>query len=343
MSEVQIGLLGYGCVGSAVDRLLHEQADAIEQTTGLRLRVTRALVRDLGKPRAFSPRPGVLTTEFAEIADDPSIRIVAEVMGGLAPTEHYVRTLLAAGKPVASANKQLLARRGGELAWAAAQAGQPLRFEAAVCGAVPVVRTLCEAVPPGTVRRITGVVNGTSNYVLGRMEKGFCLRQALTEAQKLGYAEADPSEDITGKDAAAKMALIATLAFGRRVALDEVDRTGISKLIPDDLAAARSRAQRLRLVGEATLANGSIAVRVGPTELAESDPLSRVPAAFNEVAIEGETFGRIVLHGPGAGGPETASAVVSDLLTLAVGGAASHVARLAPARSAGGGLAVAPC
>jgi homoserine dehydrogenase len=333
-SEVSIALLGYGCVGSAVDRLLSEQADEIARATGLRLRVVRALVRDLGKPRQFTPRPGVLTTEFAEIRDDPSIDLAAELMGGLVPTERYVRELLGAGKPMATANKQLLARRGDALAEAAARAGLPLRFEAAVCGAVPVVRTLCEALPPGTVRRITGIVNGTTNFLLTRMEDGASLADALREAQRLGYAEANPSEDVSGEDAAAKIALLASVAFHRPVRLDEVSWYGIEGLSPGELAGTRAAGRRIRLVAQAAVVDGSVAVRVAPTALPESDPLAQVPAACNEIALEGKTLGRLVLRGPGAGGLETATAVVGDLLALAARGAASHVARLATGKPA---------
>ncbi|MGH8983987.1 MAG: homoserine dehydrogenase, partial [Acidimicrobiia bacterium] len=167
-AEVRVALLGYGCVGSAVDRLLTERGEEVERATGVRLCVVRALVRELGKPRCFRPRPGVLTTDFREIRDDVSVGVVAEVMGGIDPAERYLRELLAAGKPVATANKQLLARRGSDLAAAAGAAGFPIRFEAAVCGAVPVVRVLCEALAPGTVERIVGVVNGTTNFILTR-------------------------------------------------------------------------------------------------------------------------------------------------------------------------------
>jgi homoserine dehydrogenase len=330
--EVRVALLGYGCVGSAVDRLLHERGDEIKRTTGLRLRVVRALVRDPHKPRAFRPPDGVLTADFSEIRDDESIDVAAEVMGGLVPTERYVRELLAAGKPVASANKQLLARRGAQLAGAAACAGLPLRFEAAVCGAVPVVRTLCEALPPGSVRRITGIVNGTTNYVLGSMDEGRSFDEALAAAQKLGYAEADASEDVSGADAAAKMALLASVAFRRRVELEDVLWDGIEDISPDDLATARADGRRIRLVGEAERVNGSVTVRVLPTALLAEDSLARVPLAFNEVALEGDEIGRLVLRGPGAGGLQTATAVLGDLLALASGGAASHVARLAAHR-----------
>jgi homoserine dehydrogenase len=331
--EVRIGLLGYGCVGSAVDRLVREQRDEIERATGLRFSVVRALVRDPRKLRDFQPPDGVLTSDFADIRDDPSIDVAAEVMGGLIPTERNVRELLAAGKPVASANKQLLSRRGAQLARASARAGLPLRFEAAVCGAVPVVRTLCEALPPGTVRRITGIVNGTTNYVLGSMDEGCTFDEALASAKELGYAETDATEDLSGEDAAAKMALLASVAFRRRVELEEVVWNGIEGISTDDLAAARADGRRIRLVGEAVTVDGSVAVRVVPTALLAEDSLAQVPLAFNEIALEGDGVGRLVLRGPGAGGLETATSVVGDLIALASGGAASHVARLAARRS----------
>jgi len=331
--EVRIALLGCGCVGSAVDRLLREQREEIERTTGLRFSVVRALVRDPRKLRDFQPPDGVLTSDFAEIRDDPSIDVAAEVMGGLIPTERYVRELLAAGKPIASANKQLLARRGARLARAAARAGLPLRFEGAVCGAVPVVRTLSEALPAGTVQRITGVVNGTTNYVLAGMDEGRTFDEALTTAKELGYAEADATEDVSGEDAAAKMALLASVAFRRRVELEEVVWEGIEDISAHELAAARADGRRIRLVGEAEAVDGSVSVRVVPTSLLAEDSLAQVPHAFNEVALEGAGLGRLVLRGPGAGGLETATAVVADLLTLASGGAASHVAALDSAHS----------
>jgi homoserine dehydrogenase len=219
-----------------------------------------------------------------------------------------------------------------------------VRFEAAVCGAIPIVRTLCEAVPPGAVRRITGVVNGTTNFLLGRMGHGVGLAEALAEARELGYAEADPSEDLSGADAAAKMALLAGVAFARPVALDDVRWHGIQDISPHDLDAARAAGTRIRLIGEAAAVPGSIAVvRVRPTALPENDPLARVPAAFNEVAIDAHALDRLVLRGPGAGGPATATAVVADLLTLASGGA-DQLGRIAtgPTERASGAARLTP-
>src|SRR4051794_3474168 len=225
--DVPVALLGYGTVGSAVNRLLQEQADDIERATGHRLRVVKALVRDPGRERGFAPDGGVLTTDVREIIDDPGIAIVAEVMGGVDPAGEYVLEVLRGGKHVVTANKQLVARRGAELFDAASEAGVQLRFEASVCAAIPVIKVLRESLLVTNVHRVLGIVNGTTNFVLTEMEAGKSYGEALAEAQARGFAEADPTDDVSGSDAAAKMAILASVAFGSRVELDEVDRIGI--------------------------------------------------------------------------------------------------------------------
>src|SRR3977135_310142 len=237
--DVPVALLGYGTVGAAVPRLLTESADDIERATGHRLRVVKALVRDLEKERVYPPPGGVLTTDFAEIAEDPSIAIVAEVMGGVEPAGGYVLDLLRRAKHVVSANKQLVARRGAELFAAASGAGVQLRFEASVCAAIPVIKVLRESLVVTNVHRVLGIVNGTTNFVLTEMELGKSYEEALAEAHARGYAEADPTDDVSGADAAAKMAILATVAFNSRVELGDVDYSGISEIDPLDLAAAR--------------------------------------------------------------------------------------------------------
>ena len=219
--DVPVALLGYGTVGAAVNRLLTDSADDIERATGHRLRVVKALVRDVGKERDYPPLPGgVLTTDFQEIAGDPSIAVVAEVMGGVDPAGGYVLELLRGGKHVVSANKQLIARRGAELFAAASAGGVQLRFEASVCAAIPVIKVLREALVVTNVHRVLGIVNGTTNFVLTEMEAGKTYDEALADAQQRGYAEADPTDDVSGADAAAKMAILATVAFNSRVDLD---------------------------------------------------------------------------------------------------------------------------
>jgi homoserine dehydrogenase len=314
--DVPVGLLGYGTVGSAVDRLLRDNAEDIERATGHRLRVVRALVREPAKERPHRAAAGVLTADFAAVRDDPEVAVVAEVMGGVEPTGDYVLELLRAGKPVVSANKQLIARRGADLFSAASEAGVQLRFEASVCAAIPVIKVLREALVVTTVHRVLGIVNGTTNFILSEMESGSEYGEALGEAQRLGFAEADPSEDVSGADAAAKMAILATIAFGSRVTLDDVRFDGIEGVTPETVAAAREMDMAVRLVGAATLVDGSLDVRVGPAFVDRHHPLAGVEGAFNAVMLQGDAIREIMLEGPGAGGMETASAVVADMVSV---------------------------
>ena len=318
MSTVDVGvaLLGYGTVGSSVHRLLVESGDEIERATGHRLRVVRALVRDPGKERGFPAGEGVLTTDFEALRDDPAVTVVAVVMGGLEPAGGYVRELLRAGKPVVSANKQLVARHGAELFATASDAGVQLRFEASVCAAIPVVKVLRESLVVSNVHRVLGIVNGTTNFVLSRMEAGGTYAEALAEAQALGYAEADPTDDVNGADAAAKMAILATVAFGSRIGPDEVERRGIEEIEPSHVAAAAELGMVIRLVGIAALVDGSVDVRVQPAFVDRAHTLASVDGAFNAVMLQGDAIREITLEGPGAGGIETASAVVADLVSV---------------------------
>ena len=293
-----------------------ESADDIERATGHRLRVVKALVRDLGKERAHPPAGGVLTTSVEEIADDPSIAVVAEVMGGVEPAGSYVLELLRRGKHVVSANKQLVARRAPELFATASQGGVQLRFEASVCAAIPVIKVLREALVVTNVHRVLGIVNGTTNFVLTEMEAGKTYEQALAEAQVRGYAEADPTDDVSGADAAAKMAILATVAFNSRVPLEDVAYDGITRIDPLDVAAARELDMVIRLVGAARLVDGHYDVRVQPAFVDRQHPLARIDGAFNAVMLQGDAIREITLEGPGAGGIETASAVVADITSV---------------------------
>ena len=314
--DVPVALLGYGTVGAAVNRLLEENGDDIERATGHRLRVVRALVRDPERERRFPVRDAVLTTDFEEIAGDRSIVLVAEVMGGVVPTLDYVRRLLEEGKPVVSANKQLIARHGAELFGAASAAGVQLRFEASVCAAIPVIKVLRESLVANNVHGVLGIVNGTTNFVLTRMESGADYGDALAEAQALGYAEADPTEDVSGADAAAKLAILATVAFGSRVQLDDVLYEGIEGVRLAHVRAAREFGAVVRLVGSAGLFDGEVDVRVQPSLVDMHHPLASVEGAFNAVMLQGDAIREITLEGPGAGGLETASAIVADLVSV---------------------------
>jgi homoserine dehydrogenase len=314
--DVPVALLGYGTVGAAVNRLITEGGEEIERATGHRLRVVRALVRDTAKERRFVTDDGVLTSDFRSIVEDDSIAVVAEVMGGVEPTGDYVLDLLRAGKPVVTANKQLLARRSADLFAAAAEGGVQLRFEASVCAAIPVIKVLRESLVVSNVHRVLGIVNGTTNFILTQMEGGAGYHEALAEAQRLGYAEADPTEDVTGADAAAKMAILATVAFGSRVELGDVTFEGIEKIRPELVAAARELGAVVRLVGMATLVGEAVDVRVRPALVDRHHPLAAVEGAFNAVMLQGDAIREITLVGPGAGGIETASAVVADMVSV---------------------------
>ena len=247
------------------------------------------------RPRsgAFAPRPGVLTTYFEAIRDDRSIGVVAEVMGGVDPAGRYVLELRRAGKPVVSANKQLVARRGADLFAAAADAGVQLRFEASVCAAIPVIKLLREALVVTSVHRVLGIVNGTPNFILSEMEDGASYDEALAEAERRGFAEADPTEDVSGADAAAKMAILATVAFGSRVTFDDVEYDGIEQVTPLHVAAAREMGMAVRLIGAAPLVGGRFDVRVYPALVDRHHPLAAVEGAFNAVMLQGDAIREI--------------------------------------------------
>ena len=314
--DVPVALLGYGTVGTAVNRLLTESADDIERATGHRLRVVKALVRDPGKEREYPPAGEVLTTDFSEIVEDPTIAVVAEVMGGIEPAGTYVLEALRRGKHVVTANKQLIARRGAELFAVASANGVQLRFEASVCAAIPVIKVVRESLVVTNVHRVLGIVNGTTNFVLTEMEAGKTYDEALADAQRRGYAEADPTDDVSGADAAAKMAILATVAFNTRVRLYDIDYTGITVIDAADIAAAHELDMVVRLVGAARLVEGSFDVRVEPSLVDKQHPLAKVDGAFNAVMLQGDAIREITLEGPGAGGVETASAVIADMVSV---------------------------
>ncbi|MCZ4495042.1 MAG: homoserine dehydrogenase [Conexibacter sp.] len=299
----RIGLLGRGTVGGAFADLVAERADHVANVTGLRPEISGVLRRSEG--------------DFDEILAGSDL--VVELMGGLEPARDYVLRAMAAGKHVVTANKQLLAEHGEEL-WAAARRhGVQLRFEAAVGGVVPVVRVLQESLAGAHVERIHGIVNGTTNFILSRMaETGAPYADALAEAQRLGYAEADPTDDVTGKDAAAKMAILARLAFDTPVSLDEIPYEGIEHLTADDMEYARELGLGLKLIGTAERVDGGLSVRVHPAFLYGAHPLASINGPFNAVTIESPAITEITLSGPGAGGPQTASAVLGDVISAMI-------------------------
>jgi homoserine dehydrogenase len=299
----RIGLLGRGTVGAAFAELVAQRADHVANVTGLRPEVTGVLRRNEG--------------DFDDILDNSDL--IVELMGGLEPAREYVIRAMAAGKHVVTANKQLLAEHGEELWTVARQHGVQLRFEAAVGGVVPVIRVLQESLAGAHVERLHGIVNGTTNFILSRMaETGAEYADALAEAQRLGYAEADPTDDVTGKDAAAKMAILARLAFDTPVKLSEIPYEGIEHLTADDLEYARDLGLGLKLIGTAERVDGGLSVRVHPAFLYGAHPLASINGPFNAVTIESPAITEITLSGPGAGGPQTASAVLGDVISAMI-------------------------
>ena len=307
--SVGVGLLGCGNVGSAVFELIGEHGADIAARTGAELRVVRVAVRDLAKARPVSFASGVLIDQPEAVVNDPGVDIVVELMGGVEPARTLLLAAFAAGKSVVTGNKELLAAAGPELFDAAAKAEVDLLFEAAVAGGIPLIRPLRESLAGDRVRRVMGIVNGTTNFILSRMaESGATFDDALAEAQALGYAEPDPTADVEGLDAGAKAAIIASIAFGVRVVADDVSCEGITSITPADI----------KLLAVAESIDGEVAVRVHPVMLPKEHPLAPVRDAFNAVFVEAEAAGELMFYGRGAGGRPTASAVLGDLVDAAV-------------------------
>ncbi len=318
-SVVRVGVLGCGNVGAALVTLIGERAEAIEVRTGLSLEVTRVAVRNLTRERAVKLAEGVLTHDAAEVVNDPDVDVIVEVMGGIEPARGLLLDALKAGKPVVTANKELLANFGVELFAAAEDGGVDLLFEAAVAGAIPLIRPLRESLAGERIRRVTGIVNGTTNFILTRMSTmGASYGDALTEAQTLGYAERDPTADVEGYDAGAKAAIIATVAFGSQVVAGDVYHEGISGVSSEDIAFAHRLGYEIKLLAVAEQGDdGRIGVRVHPAMVPVTHPLATVRDSFNAVFVEGDSVGELMLYGRGAGGMPTASAVLGDLIDAA--------------------------
>ena len=299
----RIGLLGHGTVGAALHQLVDERADAIEAAVGIRPTVGGVLTRSRG--------------DFDEIL--ASSDLIVELIGGLEPARSYILRAMEAGRHVVTANKQVLAEHGEEIYDAARAAGVQLRFEAAVGGVVPVIRVVHETLAAAHIERVHGIVNGTTNFILSEMARtGIEYDEAVRLAQHHGYAEADPTEDVTGRDAAAKMAILARLAFGARVTLKDVRYEGIERLTGDDIAYARELGLSLKLLGTAERLDGGLSVRVYPAFLYGEHPLAAIGGSFNAVTIESPAITEITLSGPGAGGPQTASAVLGDIVSAMI-------------------------
>jgi len=319
---LRVALLGCGVVGTQVARLLGEQADDLAVRTGARLELAGIAVRRIAQPRP-GVDPELLTTDAAGLATRPDVDIVIEVIGGIEPARSLILAAMEAGKSVVTANKALLAEHGEQVHAASRAFGTDLYYEAAVAGAIPILRPLRESLAGDTVHRVLGIVNGTTNYILDRMDgSGADFGESLEEAQSLGYAEADPTADVEAFDAAAKAAILAGLAFHTRVTAADVYREGITEVTAADIASAKmlGRTVKLLAICERSGASDSqegVAVRVHPAMIPRSHPLAAVGGAYNAVFVEAQSAGQLMFYGAGAGGTPTASAVLGDIVAVA--------------------------
>lgn len=316
-TTVGIGVLGAGTVGGTLIRRLVDDHAAISAKTGLDLTIVRVAVRDPHKARPFDLAPGLLTDDPRAVVADPAVHLVVEMMGGRDPAGDLVLAALEAGKPVVTANKELIASRGPELIAAAERRGVPLLFEAAVGGGIPIIRPLAETLAGEQIERVVGIVNGTTNYILTRMTEGHDYAGALAEAQELGYAEPDPTADVTGADAAAKAAILASLAFGTWVGIDQVPHEGIDGLARTDMEFARFLGYEVKLLAIASRTPAGISARVYPAMIPAHHPLAAIRGATNAIFITGPSVDELLFAGPGAGGEPTATAVLGDVIDAA--------------------------
>jgi homoserine dehydrogenase len=317
---VRIGVIGHGTVGAAFVKLVKQQSNTIAARSGVRLEIARVAVRNTAT-HAGSLVADVLTQDADFVVSDPTVDLVVELMGGIDEARTLILKALASGKPVVTANKALIATHGAELFAAADKSGIDLLFEAAVCGGIPLIRPLRESLRGEPIRRVLGIVNGTTNYILTKMsEDGASYADALAGAQQLGYAEADPTADVEGLDAAAKISIIASIAFGANVVASDVYSEGITKITAADIAIAHRLGYAVKLLAIAELekSSGSVSVRVHPAMVPHHHPLASVRDAFNAVVVDGEASGSLMFYGRGAGGDPTASSVLGDVIDAAI-------------------------
>jgi homoserine dehydrogenase len=317
-APLKVALLGCGAVGSQVYRLLSEQAADLKARAGAPLEIAGVAVRVPGRPREVAVDPDLLTTDGMALVTRPDVDIVIELIGGIEPARSLLLAALSAGKSVVTANKALVAADRAVLHKTASKAGADLYYEAAVAGAIPLLRPLRESLAGDEVRRVLGIVNGTTNFILDRMDTaGADFSAALAEAQALGYAEADPTADVAGFDAAAKAAILASIAFHTEVTADDVYREGILSVTAADIASARALGCVVKLLAICERSNGGISARVHPAMIPRTHPLAAVREAYNAVFVEAESAGRLMFYGAGAGGQPTASAVLGDTVAIA--------------------------
>ena len=320
MEKTNVAIVGLGTVGSGVAKLLLDHGDRTARHAGRTLWLKKAVVRDLNKPRNVELPKGVITDSIEDVINDPEISVVAQLVGGLEPARTIMLQLMESGKDIVTANKALLAEHGPELFTAARKLGRSIAFEAAVAGGIPIIANISQCLSANQILSLEGILNGTSNFIVTQMdEKGAAYDDAVRRAQELGYAEADPTMDVDGTDAAQKLSILAHLAFGATVDWSEIPRVGIDRLDPDDLRYARQLGYRIKLLAIANLADDGLELSVGPTLVPIGTPLAEVRDAFNAIKVIGDAVGPVFYHGLGAGQMPTASAVAADLIDTAVG------------------------
>ncbi|MDR7315050.1 homoserine dehydrogenase [Brevibacillus nitrificans] len=314
---IKLGLLGFGTVGTGVVRIIQAHQEDLQKQTGLGIEITKILVQDAEKSRNIVAMEGKLTTNPADILEDPEIEVVVEVIGGIHPAKDFILGALERGKHVVTANKDLMALHGAEILKKAQEKGCDVFYEASVAGGIPILRALVEGFSSDRITKMMGIVNGTTNYILTKMsQEGAEYAEVLKEALALGYAEANPTSDVEGYDAARKMAILATLGFRVPMKLEDVDVKGISGVSKEDIAYGKQLGYEVKLLGLARRDAEAIEVSVQPTMIPKSHPLASVNGVFNAVYVHGEAVGETMFYGPGAGELPTATAVVSDLVTV---------------------------
>lgn len=314
---VRVGLMGFGTVGTGVVRIIQAHQEDLQKQTGLGIEISKILVQNAEKSRSIPSMEKIVTTDVHDILDDEGIDVVVEVIGGISQAKDYILAALDRGKHVVTANKDLMALHGGEILQKAEEKGCDVFYEASVAGGIPILRALVEGFSSDRITKMMGIVNGTTNYILSKMsQEGADYAEVLKEAQALGYAEADPTSDVEGFDAARKMAILATLGFRVPMKLEDVDVKGISRVSKEDIAYGKKLGYEVKLLGLARRDGEAIEVSVQPTMVAKSHPLASVNGVFNAVYVHGEAVGETMFYGPGAGEMPTATAVVSDLVTV---------------------------
>jgi homoserine dehydrogenase len=320
MDKTKVAIVGMGTVGTGVARLLLDHGDRTARHAGRTLWLEEVVVRDVTKPRDADLPAGILSNDLSRITKNHDIKVVAQLIGGLEPARTIMLELLRSGKDIVTANKALLAEHGAELFDTARELGRSIAFEASVAGGIPIIANISQCLSANQILSLRGILNGTSNFIVTKMEEGTDYHAAVAAAQRLGYAEADPAMDVDGTDAAQKLAILAHLAFGARVHWSAIPRQGIDTLNPADLRYARELGgYRIKLLAVAQLINGVLELHVAPTLVRTGSPLAEVREAYNAISVVGDAVGPVFFHGLGAGQMPTASAVVADMIDTAVG------------------------